>query len=196
MFGCRTKALVLSYFPEPHARPEPLTRTRRNEYLTKMLRVVETEVLRRANVRTVLEHDRKKQWHIRGWGWRSKRNNFEAWYKHTHLKVTNCVYAIWKDGNCLYVGRTIRGKNRPRDHFKAVWFQGATRIDIYSFQAARDVPRFECLMTHKHKPKHGDKLPSERSYARKCPVCAEQRYVRQQVNRLFPLPRGRAKSRS
>ena len=192
LFKMRSQALVHRYFPQRYARAHFLTPTLRAAYLDDMLTAVEDHVLHLPDVSAIFKSGSKRQWHVRGWGWKNKRENFKNWSE-ANIHAENWVYAMWKGQSCLYVGRTVKGRNRPMNHFEKAWFQPTTRIDVYTFSAPREIPRFECLMQHKLEPTRTDNKPAKEGYALKCPVCEEQRYVRLQVQALFPLRRRRRK---
>jgi len=76
----------------------------------------------------------KRQWQVgtsKGWGRRAKKLAFGRWYER-EIQSHNCVYVFWSGKECEYVGRTFRGKGRPTSSFDKFWFNGVTRIDIYS----------------------------------------------------------------
>jgi len=99
-------------------------------------------------------YDVKKQWHVKkgkGRGVDEKRQAFKDWSK-KHIPYKNYVYIFWANKKCNYIGRTLKGKDRPQGHFEKHWFGNVTRIDIYAANAAREIPKLECLATHRFKP--------------------------------------------
>jgi hypothetical protein len=139
--------------------------------------------------RLLKSFDYRKQWHVtrsKGHGRAAKRRNFKQWYER---KVTtrNCVYAFWNGKRCLYVGRTLNGKGRPTHHFDKHWFGAVSRVDIFAFDRKRDVPRFECLFTHRHVPSYSRIGPASKKYYLRCPICESKSSIRREIKALFRL---------
>lgn len=131
----------------------------------------------------------KKQWHVttnKGWGIDRKRQAFNEWFDE-HVPHDNCVYVFWAGRRCRYVGRTLGGKNRPQSQFQKHWFQGVTRVDIYSSRAAREIPKLECLLTHRFDPKHSKVTPASRKWLSKCPICETRSFIRDEIKYIFRL---------
>lgn len=133
-------------------------------------------------------YDLKKQWHVKnkGWGNDEKRKNFKNWYE-AQIPHDNCIYVFWAKGRCRYVGRTLKGKNRPQSQFQKHWFPGVTRVDIYATRAARDMPQQECLATHRFKPTHSKIKPATVKWYSKCPICDTHKHIRNEVKAIFRL---------
>jgi|GEM_PF-534203 len=134
-------------------------------------------------------YDYKKQWHAKRGKGRSrpaKSTNFKSWYDR-HISTQNYVYAFWNGKECLYVGRTTSGRHRATNHFTKTWFSKASRIDIFAFDRKRDVPRYECLLTHKYNPKYSKIKPSKKKYYTRCPICVNSTAIRQEVKYIFRL---------
>ena len=167
-----------------------ITRKTIRDSITKMRNFVEAELITKKQAREILRtYDHKKQWHPKrgkGWGLAAKKREFRRWYD-KHISTKNCVYVFWQKRKCLYVGRTMNGKGRPSSHFEKHWFSKATRIDIFEFQRKREVPRFECLMTHAHSPIYSKIKPAKKKYYIECPVCASSSEVSDEIRELFRL---------
>ena len=134
-------------------------------------------------------YDVKKQWHPRrgkGHGVRAKEKAFKKWYE-SQVTYQNCVYAFWSGRNCLYIGRTMNGKGRPSAHFSKHWFSKATRIDIFGSSVKRQVPAFECRMTHKFEPSYSRIRPGHRKGYSRCEICEVRRNIRDEVKYIFAL---------
>ncbi len=102
---------------------------------------------------------KKKQWQCtrnKGWNRKDKKKHFDTWFAR-HIPYKNCIYIFWKGRKAEYVGRTLNGKGRPQSHFSTFWFNGITRIDIYSTSRASQVPKLECLAIHRFKPRRNEK---------------------------------------
>jgi hypothetical protein len=135
------------------------------------------------------DYDYKRQWHSKkgkGFGRTKKKQSFKKWYD-KNITTRNCVYAFWNKSRCLYVGRTLNGKGRPTAHFEKYWFGRATRVDVYGFDRRRDVPRFECLLTHKRSPSKSKMKPAKKKYYSPCPVCVGKKFIGDEVRGIFQL---------
>lgn len=128
--------------------------------------------------------DGKRQWHSKGWGAEKKRKQFLNWYD-KEVDNDNCVYVFWASKTCRYVGRTLHGKNRPQAHFYKAWFPGVTRVDIYYSKTKRNIPKLECLATHRFKPSHSKIKPSTKKWFSRCPICEAKKMVRSDVRSMF-----------
>lgn len=190
LLGLRTYAIKSEVWPR-QGRP-PLFQRRTVEVALSNLSDITEQALLRSDHRIsplFKDFDSKHQWRNgpgKGRGYRAKRTSFKAWYAE-RVKVKNCVYVFWSRQNvCLYVGRTLNARGtRPTDHFRKEWFKQVKRIDVYKFERRRDVPRFECLLTHKLDPRHSGMTPSNKKYYSRCPICEQQKLVRRHVKRLF-----------
>jgi hypothetical protein len=191
LLNARAAVLKHSLWPKPGRR---LSYNRRvvAKTLNHLQEIAETTALRSNSAQRMLcSYDNKRQWHInarKGWGPKAKKAAFRAWYGE-NVQVRNCVYVFWaRHGKCLYVGRTLNHRaSRPTNHFGKDWFREAKRIDVYKFDRKRDVPRFECLLTHKLQPWHQGMKPSEKKWSSKCPVCEAGKRVRREVKKFFRI---------
>ena len=154
------------------------------------LKMLADECLRRKQRVWMAEsYQLKKQWQVRtskGWGIQEKRESFITWFE-SNIPHPNCVYVFWAKRRCRYVGRTLKGTNRPQSHFQKYWFTGVTRIDIYVSSGRRDVPKLECLATHRFGPSHSRIRPAKKKWHSRCPVCVVHRAVRDEVKSIFRL---------
>lgn len=133
--------------------------------------------------------DKKKQWRCtksKGWSRDDKREHFDDWFSR-NIPYKNCIYVFWKGRRAEYVGRAVQGKGRPHDHFKKFWFNGVTRIDIYSTSLASQIPKLECLAIHLWEPKQNGLKASIPKWAKKCPVCTVHRLISEQLGDIFAL---------
>ena len=131
----------------------------------------------------------KRQWHVKrgkGYGVQAKTKKFKAWYD-KHIGNKNCTYVFWAGKECVYVGRTIRGKGRPAGWFDRVWFQPVRRIDIYSVLRRSEVPKAECLAMHMFDPTENKNWPSIGRYTKKCPICRATKEIDHELKNIFRL---------
>jgi hypothetical protein len=189
LFRARTHELRNNMWPSMGSAPR-LTQKRIKRSIRKLQQIAETDFLRSKETRKIINgYDYKRQWHSKkgkGFGRQAKKRSFKEWYDR---KVTtkNCVYIFWNGSHSLYVGRTLNGKGRPTAHFEKHWFGQAKRVDVYGFDRKRDVPRFECMMTHKHEPSYSRMKPSSKKYYATCPICDRRDFIRDQIRWLFRL---------
>jgi hypothetical protein len=131
----------------------------------------------------------KKQWQVKtskGWGRREKKKSFDHWFK-KHINHPNCIYIFWKNKNAVYVGRTIKGKSRPQNHFSEVWFPKVTRIDIFSTTSPTEVSKLECLAIHRFDPVENRMKASRPKSAKRCPVCVLRKEIKSELRNIFRL---------
>lgn len=168
--------------------PPRFARKHVNEAIRRLNNITEASLLREHAVQSLSDiYDDRRQWHVtrnKGWGPERKRKAFLKWYENRELSK-NCVYVFWAGNNCRYIGRTLNGKNRPQAHFHKEWFRGVKRIDIYCSRTKRNVPKLECLATHRFKPKYSKIKPATRKWYSRCPICEAQRMIRQDVRSMF-----------
>lgn len=190
LFSDRTHWL-LSLIKKPKPGKAPSIDKKKVEKNVSMLQVLATKALLRNRAITSLTnlYDTKKQWRVttqKGWGVAQKKRAFIEWFD-KYIPFDNCVYAFWAKRRCRYVGRTLKGKNRPQSHFEKHWFTGVTRIDIYAARASRDISKLECLATHRFLPSHNKIKPSSRKGNSKCPICQTHKAIRSEVKSIFRL---------
>jgi len=189
LFDARTHELRDYMWPVPGSAPK-LTRKKVKRAIERMGDIAQTDYLKSRGARKLLnDYDHKRQWHSKkgkGFGRPAKKRSFKRWYEKT-ITTKNCVYAFWNKSRCLYVGRTLNGKGRPTSHFEKHWFGKATRVDVYGFTRRRDVPRFECMLTHRQWPSYSRMKPSSKKYYSVCPICEGRKFIGDQVRWLFRL---------
>ena len=193
LFRARSNELISHLWPS-RGKVERLS-PRKIQLATDSLKAIANKhYLSSVKARSLLQsYDNKKQWHTKkgkGWSRAAKKQAFKHWYGQ-HIETMNCVYIFWNNRKCLYVGRTLNGKGRPSAHFEKYWFNRCTRIDIYSFSRQREVPRFECVMTHKLNPAKAKNKPSSKRYSSNCPICENNSFITEQVRSMFPFRKKR-----
>lgn len=185
----RVYPLKASVWPKI-GKPPRVTKSKREKTIREIRDLVTETLLKTKSSKEIFkDHQYKRQWHPKRGkprGIAAKKSAFKKWYE-KKITVRNCVYIFWQDSKCLYVGRTINGKHRPANHFKKKWFRKATRIDIYAFDLKRDVPRYECMRTHRHHPSESKIKPSRHKYYSRCPICETNREVKSEIKYLFRL---------
>jgi hypothetical protein len=189
LFRKRTHGLRAYMWPISGTAPT-LARKNVSSAINRLRNIAEDDYLKSRYARRLLsEYDYKRQWHSKkgkGFGRAAKKRSFKRWYD-KKITTKNCVYAFWNGKYCLYVGRTLNGKGRPTSHFDKHWFSKATRVDVYGFDRRRDVPRFECLLTHKRNPSYSIMKPSTKKYYSPCPVCDGKKFIGDEVRWIFRL---------
>jgi hypothetical protein len=158
--------------------------------IAKLQGIAEQHLLASKNTSEVLDgYKHKKKWQVKGRGSDAKTRGFKEWYKQ-HILNSNNVYAIMrrtKTGSCLYVGKTLGGKDRPTAHFNKAFFLKATRVDVYSLPSKKAVPRFECMLTHRDEPRYSKNKPAATKYYYKCPICLARDSIEREIGTLFRL---------
>lgn len=190
LFRDRTHGLRAAVSAIPGAGPK-MTKKKVLAAIDSLQDLAEKALLRSKRCKDILrkDYDDKKQWHPKrgkGYGRAAKRQSFKEWYDR-HVTTQNCVYVFWGPTGCLYVGRTLSGKGRPSSHFDKHWFGKATRIDIYGFDRRKDIPRFECMLTHREKPSYSQITPGSKKFHSRCPICDAQGEIEDEIKRLFRL---------
>jgi hypothetical protein len=130
----------------------------------------------------------KRQWRVKGKGYGvdAKRQSFKHWYDQK-IGNLNCVYIFWAGRKCRYVGRTLKGKGRPLYHFEKYWFRSVTRVDVYPVWKPTMVPMLECLAMDMFDPSKNKNSAAKHKYAKKCPVCATENQIKNELKRIFRL---------
>ena len=188
---CRDRTYSVVSVMWPRSGPAPaFTKTKVKKAISNLQELAEVAFLRTKEAGKFLrDYDHKRQWHPKrgkGHGRSVKKKAFKRWYE-KRIETRNCVYSFWGSSGCLYVGRTLNGKGRPSSHFDKHWFGQATRIDVYGFARKRDVPRFECMFTHKHEPSYSRIRPARKKYYSKCPICVGRQDIKDEMTYIFRL---------
>lgn len=189
LFKIRTHQLRTYLWPTAGAAPR-LTRKRLQQEIAKLQDIAVNDYLFSRQAREEFgSYDHKRQWHSKrnkGFGVRAKKRSFKDWYERK-ITTKNSVYVFWDRSKCLYVGRTLNGKGRPTSHFEKYWFRRATRVDIFGFDRKRDVPKHECLLTHRWNPAYSKITPATRRYYTRCPICEGRQQISRDIKSIFSL---------
>jgi hypothetical protein len=132
-------------------------------------------------------YDRRQSWHPRAGGRRSieaKRKAFRKFWR-TRIGGKRFVYIFWRDGDCIYVGRTRESGQRPQAHFKKPWFRSVSRIDLYVTNHVSGLPKLECLAVHWFQPARNKARPARRKWSKKCSIRKARR--RDDLKSIFKL---------
>jgi hypothetical protein len=187
LFRIRTHPLRAYLWPTTGQAPQ-LTKKRLRRHITKLQEIAGDDYLASREAKRVFgSYDYKRQWHSKrnkGFGVSAKKKSFKNWYER-NITTKNSVYVFWDKSKCLYVGRTLNGKGRPTSHFEKYWFRRATRVDVFSFDRKRDVPKYECVLTHRWNPAYSKITPSRKRYYTACPICDGRRYISRSLTSLF-----------
>jgi hypothetical protein len=187
LFDARTVWLKKAIQQRDPGRPPLFNRRRVSKTITQLQDIASdcvAEKFAKTDFDAVV--DKKKQWHAKGWGWGKKKEDFNRWFTQ-HIPFPNCIYIFWSGKTCRYVGRTLRGKGRPQQHFEKRWCTHVTRVDIYSTSLAAQVPKLECLAIHRFRPTENGAKASIPKWAKKCPVCKVHKLIREEVRTIFRL---------
>lgn len=128
---------------------------------------------------------KKKTWRTKGWGTDKKKKIFRAWVRKKISPKRGKVYVFWKKRECQYVGRTRGRGSRPSHHFKRSWFNGTTRIDVYSAHQRRSIPLLECLAIHRFRPTKNKVKAAKQGWTPKCSLCALHRKIRSELRKIY-----------
>lgn len=190
LFGRRTHWLRTQVKKPAGGRPPKFNRKEIDSAIEK-LKEISTKCLLQTNIMADFKnhYETKKQWHItskKGWGAENKKKKFNSWFE-KNIESDGLVYIFWGKGKkCLYVGRTIKGKQRPQSHFHRDWFKEARRIDVFT-ATPKNIPMMECLATHRYNPTQSKIKPSKKKYFKKCPICETHKKIQQEVRSIFRL---------
>ena len=103
----------------------------------------------------------------------------------------NCIYIFWAGKRCMYVGRTVRGRGRPQQHFEKGWFARVTRIDIYATGSPSEIPRLECIAIHNFDPIKNKRKASKAKWTKKCTICKGLKTIERELQQIFGQRRRR-----
>lgn len=93
------------------------------------------------------------------------------------------VYAFYRYGRCLKVGRTEKGFGRITQYQDTVYLRDATSlwIAVPGSATRRSLPQLECLAHHFLDPKRNAVAPTRPPYRKRCPICSVERELRELV---------------
>jgi hypothetical protein len=187
LFKIRTHQLRAYLWPTT-GKAAHLTKTRLRRSIARLQEIATDAYLASREAKKVFKSfDHKRQWHSKrnkGFGVSAKKRAFKNWYERK-ITTKNSVYVFWDKSKCLYVGRTLNGKGRPTSHFEKYWFRRATRVDIFGFDRKRDVPKYECVLTHRWKPAYSRITPSRKRYYSPCPICVGRKHILMDTKSMF-----------
>lgn len=131
----------------------------------------------------------RRSWHPKdgkGWSYDDKRSRFKSWYR-AEINAKNCIYVLWNQKRCVYVGKTTRGGGRIASHFDKRWFPWVTRIDIYETRGHRVLPALECVAIHRFQPLKNRAKAETKKWTRRCPLCEIHRGIESELKSIFRL---------
>jgi len=167
--------------------PVPKLNKQQRERAIKYLQGIALDALARRMAKKEFERSvaERKTWKTKGWGADKKLQLFRAWARNRIDRKSGKVYVFWHTRKCLYVGRTKGRGSRPSQHFKRGWFKDTTRIVVYMAPHKRDIPRLECLASHRYLPaKNKNKIAKEK-WTPKCPLCRLHRKIKTEMRTIF-----------
>jgi hypothetical protein len=167
--------------------PVPSLTKGQRERAIKRLQGIASDALAKKMARKAFQRSvkRKRPWRTKGWGTDQKREQFRAWARKKIDKDSGKVYVFWHDKKCRYVGRTKGRGSRPSRHFKAHWFKGTTRIDVYMAPKKADISRLECLAVHRFLPSQNKIKASKENWTPKCPLCALHKKIKIELRHIY-----------
>ena len=190
LFDRRTAWLRTAIGKKRPGRPHEFTKKKVGPKLDELENIAaEILVGRRARKEFRRSIDGMRQWHVKrgkGHGFRAKKESFGDWYD-KKIGHKNCVYVFWAKKDCVYAGRTLRGKSRPVEWFDRYWFSRVTRIDIHTVRRQSEVPKVECLAVHLFDPTENTNWPSLEKYTKKCPICKATKAIDAELKSIFRL---------
>jgi hypothetical protein len=127
----------------------------------------------------------RNTWHTKGWGRDKKLKKFRTWVRDKISPKRGKVYVFWKESECRYIGRTGGRGTRPSRHFKRWWFNGTTRIDVYTTFQRKSAPRLECLAIHHFRPTRNKVKAASQSWTPRCPLCAVHKEIRTELRAIY-----------
>jgi hypothetical protein len=121
---------------------------------------------------------------LKGWGIRDRFDRTYSWAE-TRLRGP-IVYAFWRRGKCLYVGK---GKSHKRlRHYKShIYLYKATQLEVWQIKNKKSLPSAECLAQHLFIPHYNDYKAATKKWTSKCPICRRRHELRAQLNSLLSL---------
>ena len=131
----------------------------------------------------------KRSWYVKkgkGHGFEQKRRSFKDWYAR-EIGGPPCIYGLWKNRACLYVGKTTNGAGRLTSYFEKAWFQSITRVDVYAPRGKHALSALECLAIHRFQPRKNKFKAADRKWTQKCPLCFLHRNIERELRSIFRL---------
>ncbi len=128
----------------------------------------------------------RRNYQIKGWGAKGKKQKFEKWFSVTFPKTKGLIYAFWGSHHkCIYVGRTGTHGARPSSHFEKYWFTGVKRVTIFAVNTKSHIPKLECLAIHHFQPKRNKNKAATKKWTKACPLCTTHRYIENELRSIF-----------
>jgi hypothetical protein len=187
LLGKRTHWLTTTLFSKTLGRPPALNQKILKGHIKKLQNIA-TEALSKSLAKREFEKcvPHKKRWSVRGHGNPKKKLAFLVWFgKHFPL-TKRYVYIFWGKGNhCLYIGRSGKQNQRPSNHFHTDWFSKTVRIEIFTTNSYKDLPKLECLGHHYFKPTYNKIKPSESKWTSSCPLCDMHKSIETELKSIF-----------
>lgn len=185
LFNARTHWILSEIWQMSRGRPPELDKAIRDREI-KALQDLACKALVDREYKEAFRGWPRYSWKIKGRGEDEKRNLLNEWYER---KVNHeyCVYGFWGRGECLYVGSTTRGGNRPAEHLGKIRFRKATRVVVYPVTNSSEIPRLECLAVHKFNPKCNKRTPARKRWTKRCRICEMKKLIKGEVRSIFNL---------
>ncbi len=192
LYKQRTQWLRSRVFGKKPGKPPKMTRKKITKSIHKLQNIASAALADDLAKTQFEEHiSQRKSWHPKrgkGHGRGTKKARFKEWYEEQFGRSASCIYVFWVGrSNCLYVGKTTRGRSRPAKHFEVHWFSKATRIDIYVVPRLRALPKLECLAIHRFQPSYNKQKAETKKWTSACPLCAIHRNIESELRDIFAL---------
>ena len=181
----RTASLRSHVIPQGVGKPLVFSKPVRQKFVNELLDdasaiLIRRDARRELNKITASRHLK----HVRGHGLKRRAENMLAWAESALSRAV--VYGFWKGRRCLYIGKGGSWR-RLKNYEKSAYLLQATQIKAFCVTTPSQLAKAECLATHLFDPRDKKMNPAKVKWGKKCPVCREHDYVRQQVQNLFKL---------
>ena len=110
-----------------------------------------------------------------------------AWARKFRSKPV--MYTFWRDGRCVYVGRTEHFSGRLRGHLDNRHTRPGpgTMIKVHVLAGKSQLHKAECLAITLFDPVKNSVKAASRRYSRHCKICNVQKNIRKELRSIFAL---------
>lgn len=182
----RTAELRALVVPRDSGQPLQFTRKRRDRLIDQAQEIA-TEVLLKREGRRELDRvvEGKRMWKMKGHGTLDRGERMVAWARQ-HFRGP-IVYAFWRGGMCLYVGKGGGGWKRIRSYARSIYIREANWLEVFQIRGESQLPKAECLLTHLYEPRDNKVKAAEVRWGKACPICRKHDRIRAELKAIFKM---------
>lgn len=160
------------------------TRKLRNKTIGELLDIATEILVRKVAKRELYDLIVGRSLHrIRGRGLDGRGNDLVAFARRLRGPI---IYAFWRGKRCLYVGKGQK-PSRLAGYQRHAFQTKSDRVEVFSIRTKSQLPKAECLATHRFRPRHNRVKPARVRWGKRCPVCRRHDEIKHLLSALFPM---------